>query len=88
MEKDWPKRPSNHQLQEAGKKTLIRPQLLRWRQSMSLHTWCHQGPCKPSSCANFMLNPQWSRATTGKKKKLLCLCAQGHFTGVHRFATL
>ena len=68
MEKDWPKRPSNHQLQEAGKKTLIRPQLLRWRQSMSLHTWCHQGPCKPSSCANFMLNPQWSRATTGKKK--------------------
>ena len=34
---------------------------------MSLHTWLHQGPCKPSSCATFTLNPHWGRAATGKK---------------------
>ena len=42
---------------------------------MSLHTWHHQGPCKPSSCANFMLNPHWGRADTGKN--VLPLCTQG-----------
>ena len=35
---------------------------------MSLHTWRCQGPCKPSSCATFMLNSHWGRAATGKKK--------------------
>ena len=34
---------------------------------MSLHTWRHQGPCKSSSCATFMLNSHWGRAATGKK---------------------
>ena len=34
---------------------------------MSLHTWHHQGPCKPSSCATFTLNFHWGRAATGKK---------------------
>jgi len=34
---------------------------------MSLHTWCCQGPHKPSSCATFMLNPYWGRAVTAKK---------------------
>ena len=34
---------------------------------MSLPTWCRQGPCKPSSCATFMLNSHWGRAATGKK---------------------
>ena len=34
---------------------------------MSLHTWYHQGPSKPSSCATFMLNSHWGRAVTGKK---------------------
>ena len=43
---------------------------------MSLHTWHHQGPCKPSSCANFMLNPHWGRADTGKN--VLPLYTQGH----------
>ena len=33
-----PKQPSDCQLQEAGKKTLIGPQLLQRRQSASLHT--------------------------------------------------
>ena len=44
---------------------------------MSLHTWCHQGLCKPISCATFMLNCHWGRAATGKKKTILCLCTQG-----------
>ena len=47
---------------------------------MSLHTWCHQGPCKPSSCATFMLNSHWGRAATGKK--VLGLCEQGLFCSV------
>ena len=32
---------------------------------MFLHTWCYQGPCKPSSCATFMFNSHWGRAATG-----------------------
>ena len=47
---------------------------------MSLHTWHRQGPCKPSSCATFMLNSHWGRATTSKKKKS-CLYA-------HRIASV
>ena len=35
---------------------------------MSLHTWCHQGPHKSSSCTTFMLNSHWGRAATGKKR--------------------
>ena len=34
---------------------------------MSLHTWHHQGPHKPSRCTTFTLNSHWSRAATGKK---------------------
>ena len=41
---------------------------------MSLHLWCCQGPHKPGSCANFMLNSHWGRAATGKKKS----CAYAH----------
>ena len=41
---------------------------------MSLHTWCCQGPLKPSSCATFTLNSHWSRAASGKKKS----CAYAH----------
>ena len=65
--RDWPKRRFDCQLQEAHKKTLIGPQLPQWRQSVSLHTWCHQGPHKPSSCSTFTLNSHWGRAATGKK---------------------
>ena len=61
-----PKGPSDRQLQEARKKTLIGPWLLRRRQSVSLHTWCCQGHHKPSSCANFMLNSHRGRTATGK----------------------
>ena len=67
MGKNWPKRPSDCQLQEAQKKTLTGPLLLQQRQSMSLHTWYRQGSHKPSSCATFTLNSHWGRAATGKK---------------------
>ena len=49
-----------------SKKTLIEPYLLWQRQSVSLHTWRHPGPRKPSSCATFTLNSHWGRAATGK----------------------
>ena len=42
---------------------------------MSLHIWCLQGPCDPSSCATFMLNTYWGRTATGKKKP--CIYAHG-----------
>ena len=73
MEKDWPKRPSDHQLQEFQKKTLIGPELLWWRQSVSLHTWGCQGPRKPSS---FTLNSHWGELP--QAKIVLCLCVQDH----------
>ena len=55
---------------------------------MSVHTWRCQGPCKPSSCASFMLNSHWGRAVTGKKEKVLHLCTQGCFSRAQLFVTL
>ena len=52
---------------------------------MSLHTWSHQGPHKPSSCATFTLNSHWGRAATGK---VLCQCTQGPFGSVRLFVNL
>ena len=40
---------------------------------MSLHTWSHHGPQKPSGCTTFMLNSHWGRAATGKKS-LMSMC--------------
>ena len=86
IEKDWPKKPSDCQLQEPRKKDSDRAITPAGRQSMSLHTWHCQGPCKPSSCATFTLDPHWGRAATGKKD--LPLCMQGCFGLVQLFATL
>ena len=49
---------------------------------MSLHTWCHQGPHKPSSCTSPLTGelPQ--------AKKVLHLCAQGHFSHVWTLYTV
>ena len=41
---------------------------------MSLHSWCHQGSRRPSSCTTFTLNSHWGRAATGKKKLLIYAC--------------
>ena len=54
---------------------------------MSLHTWCLQGPHKPSSYANFMLNSHWVDLPQAKKN-VLHLCAQGHFGSVPLFVSL
>ena len=62
------------------------PQLLRQRQSVSLHTRQHQAPHKPSSCATFRLKPHWGRAATGKK--VLGLFMRGHFGHFQLFVTL
>ena len=66
MEKDWPKRPSDHQLQGAWKKTdrAITPAV------EAVHVPEHLvllGPHNSSSCATFTLNSYWGRAVTGKK---------------------
>ena len=66
-EKDWPKRPSDHQLQEARKKDsdrAITPAAKAVRVPAHQH---RQGPHKPSSWATFMLNSHWGRAATSKK---------------------
>ena len=55
---------------------------------MSLRTWRHQGPHDPNSHATFTLHPHWDTAATGKKKKVLHLCMQGHLDHVQLFATL
>ena len=78
--KDWPKRPSNHQLQEAQKKDsdrAITPV------AEAVHVPAHlvlQGLRKPSSCAAFTFNSNWGRAAAGKK--VLYLHTQGHFGSV------
>ena len=82
MEKNQPKRPSDHQLTE----TLVGPHLLWLRQSVSLNTWC-QCCCDPSSCTTFMLNPHWGRVSTDKKK-VLHLGMRCHFSCVQLFVTL
>ena len=51
---------------------------------MSLHTWLHQSPCKPSSCATFMFNPHWAELPQTKINVLL-LCTQGHCGRVQLF---
>ena len=45
---------------------------------MSLHTWRHQGPRKPSSCTTLMLNSHRGKASTGKKIKKSRLWVQTH----------
>ena len=87
MEKDWPKKPSDHQLKEAQKKTLIGWWLLQWRQPVILYTWHHQGPCSQAAAP-----PSHSTLTGAElpqaKKKVLHLCAQGRYGHVWLLATL
>ena len=52
---------------------------------MSLQTWRHQHPSKPSSCITFRLNSHWGRFATGKKK---VFCTQGRFSSVQLIVTL
>ena len=50
---------------------------------MSLHTWCHQGPHKPSCCASFTLHPHRGRTATGKRSP-----ASGHGGSLRACPTL
>ena len=67
MEKVWTKRPSDHQLQVARKKTLIEPQLLWERQSMSPAHLAPPGSLQAKQLATFTLSPHWGRVATVKK---------------------
>ena len=53
---------------------------------MSLHTWCHQGTCKPSTVLPSRLTV--NGAELPQAKKVLCLCVQGHFGSARPFVTL
>ena len=64
-------------------KELCKGLLLWQRLSVSLHTWGHQGPRKPSSCATFTLNSHWGTAAAGKSSLV-----QGHFSIVQIFETM
>ena len=84
-EKDWPKRPSDHQLQEALEKTDRAVILV----AEAVHVPAHLaplGPCKPSSCATFTLKSHWG--TTATAKTILRLRMQCHFGHVRLFETL
>ena len=70
------KRLSDHQLQEARKKTLIGPQLLGQRQSVSRCTWHCQGSRKTSSCKPL------TGTELPQAKRVLHLCTQGHLSRV------
>ena len=88
MGEDWPKRPSDRQLQDTQKHTLIGPWRLRQRQSMSLHAWCRQGPLKPSSCANFTSNLTGGNTVFAAIGKKLLHLACRVTSVVYGFATL
>ena len=70
MEKDWPKRPSDRQLQKAWKKTdkALRPAA---EAVLILAQLVPPGSCKPSICTIFTLNSHWGRDATGKRKSSL-----------------
>ena len=84
MEKDWPKRPSDPQLQEAPKNSLITPVMeavpapahLALPGSLKAKQVCHL-------YAQLSLGQSCHR-----QKKVLHLCTQGHFGSVRLFATL
>ena len=74
MEKHWPKKPSDRQVQEAQKKDSDRAIAPAADAVCALHTWCHQGTARQ---ATVTLNSHWGRAATGKT--LLPLYVQHHF---------
>ena len=67
-EKDWLKRPSDHQLQEAQKKTERTVTPVVEAVCVPAHL-ALPGPCKPNGYTTFTLNSHWGGAATGKKKK-------------------
>ena len=54
---------------------------------MSLNTLHCQGPCNPSSCAMFTLNPHWARTAVGKEQSYI-YARRGRFGHVQLFVIL
>ena len=90
MYKDWPKRPSDRQLQEARKKTdgAITPV------AEAVHVPIHLvllGSPQAKQLSHLQLSEPRSTLTgeeLPQAKKVLHLCMQGHFGCVQQFATL
>ena len=84
-EKDWLKRPSDRQLQEAQKKTERTVTPVVEAVCVPAHL-ALPGPCKPNGYTTFTLNSHWGRAATGKN--VLHLCMQGRLFHDRLFGTL
>ena len=84
-EKDWPKRPTDRQLLEARNKTVraMTPMV------EAVHVPTHLVlPGSPQAKQLHHLHSQPSLGQSATGKKVLRLCAQGHFGHVALFATL
>ena len=85
MEKDWPKRASDHQLQEAGKDSdrAITP---------VTETVCVPGHLALPGCLQARqlhhFHDQLSLGQSCHRERILCLGAHGHFSSVQLFVTL
>ena len=86
MEKDWSKRPSDHQLPEAQEK-IDRAITLT---AGAVHVPAHLVPREfPQAKLLCHLHAQPSLGQSyHRQKKVLCLCMQGRFSRVQLFATL
>ena len=85
MEKDWPKRASDHQLQEAGKDSdrAITPG------AEAVHVPGHLAPPgSPQAKQLCHLHAQLSLGQSCHRERILCLGAHGHFSSVQLFVTL
>ena len=82
MEKDWPKRSSDHQLQEAQKKNSDRAITLT---AGAVHVPAHLVPREfPQAKLLCHLHAQPSLGQSyHRQKKVLRLCTQGHFSCAH-----
>ena len=85
MEKDWPKRPSDHQLQEAPKKD---PNRAITPAAEAVHVPAHLAlPGSPQAKQLHHLHTQISLGQSCHRQEVLHLCTQGHFASVRLFAT-
>ena len=85
MEKDWPKRPSDSQLQETGKKT----DRAIFAAAEAVRVPAHLAP--PGSLQAKQLHHLHAQISLGQschRPKKSCVCVQDGFSSVRLFATL
>ena len=88
MEKDWPKNPSDLQLQEAQKKKKRDPDRAITPVAEAVHVPA-QLVLPGSPQAKKLCRSTFSEAELPQaKKRVLCLCTQGCFSHVQLFVTL